>query len=727
MGFGLINSVFIWGFLAISIPIIIHLFFKRQYKHIQWAAIQFLLEAEKRIRKKIKLIELLMLLLRCTVIFLLVILFGKIFLDKTGVFNRPFGGKAIFYHLVLDDSPSMNFIEKDSTPFKKSIQSIKSLAKRLSEKNEEAFFSLYVTSNLKKPIFNKILLNQDAFLKLETYLNSVSTFDIPLSPEICLSEIQKIINPKIEPYHHMLRFYSDYRDSDWSVLNLEQLKSKLESSLGVFESVSFVDSSLGQNNNLAITNVNFSEKKLIKNVPLKFYIEVSNFSNITQKNVDVTMIPPNGMKIKSTIQEIRPNNKEIVAFSYTFSQAGTFDMKWTINEDNLSEDNIKNMSLDIVLGSRILLVDGDAESTSNQFETKFLQTALMPPGDTFSGNQVERKTDSEFEISSIDDYDIIYICNVYRILPQNIQQLSAWVARGGSLVFSLGDQVDASYYNEFLYNSGKGLFPCKLDKIKILNLDERAQFSDINFSHPIFKSFSNDSSKFIFKANFFGWWLIDKDTIAKSKILASFNDVDKSPAFIEKQYEKGKIFLFTSSLDDDWNSWPSEFSYLITQLELVKYCLKDETMSNQFIAGEKIKLNLNSNRYKNKILYVNPVTQTQSLIHPNIKSSEEFEFNYADTFKAGFYHFELLSAKDVKEEKSFSVNIKPEEGISEKGAFPLTLRKLSIPRIYYVDISKDSNEDETSLKNEFWKTIIFALIGVMLIETIAGWYFGGKR
>lgn len=727
MGFGLINSVFIWGFLAICIPIIIHLFFKRQYKHIQWAAIQFLLEAEKRIRKKLKLIELLMLLLRCATIFLFVLLFGKIFMDKTGVFNRPFGGESIFYHVVLDDSPSMNFIEKDSTPFKKSILSIKNLTKRLGEKNEESFFSLYLTSNVNKPIFNKVLLNREAFLKIESFLGTVSTCDAPINPENCLVEIKNTVEQIKEPYHHILRFYSDFRDADWLALNFEQGKNKFEPMLEGFDSVSFVDSSTGRNINLGITSVSFSEKKIIRNVPLKIYVEVSNFSNSNQRNVEVVMIPPNGIKIKKDIPEIRPGSKEVVVFSYTFIHSGSYDMKWAINADNLLEDNTKNMSVDVVAGSRILLVDGDVDRSSNQSETKFLQTALMPPGDTFSGNQVERKTESDFEISSIDEYDVIYICNLYRMLPQNLQQLSTWAARGGSLIFALGDQVDPTYYNEFLFSSGKGIFPAMLDKIKILKLDERAQFSDINFAHPIFKGFSSDTNKFILNANFFGWWQIDLTKSTNFNVLAYFNDTEKSPALIEKQYDKGKVFLFTSSLDDDWNSWPSEFSFLITQLELVKYCLKDETMTNNFIAGEKIKMNLSSNQYKNKILYTDPISKTQSLIRPNIMSSENFEINYAETLKAGFYHFELLSVKDDKENKSFSVNVKPDEGLSEKGGFAASLQKLSIPNINYVDISKDSNEDETNLKNEFWKKIIFALMSVMLLETLAGWYFGGKR
>lgn len=727
MGFGLLNSIFVWGFLAVSIPIIIHLLFKRQYKTIQWAAIQFLLEAEKRIRKRLKLIELLLLFLRCFALFLLALLFGKLFLDKTGFFDKHFGGKPVFYHVVLDDSPSMNFKDDDSTPFQKSISRIKSFVNVLCEKNEESFFSFYVTSNISKPVFQKVLLNRLSYSKFEKYFDQLKTNDVPNKPEICLFEIKKSINLEKDPFHHILRIYSDFRDSDWNSLNSDQLKKSLDSVLGSVENVSFIDSGLRNGVNLGITNIKISEKKVIVNVPLKFSIEVSNFSNKTQKNIEVLMIPSTGLKIKRMIPEINPGSKEIVAFSYAFNEIGNFDLQWQINADGLLEDNVKNISVEVDSGSRILLVDGDPDNSASQTETKYLQTALAPPGDTFSGNKVDKKTESEFEIASCDDYDIIYICNLYRVLPQKLQQLTTWVANGGSLIFTLGDQIDASFYNEFLFKNGSSLLPCKLKSINILNTDDKAQFADIDFTHPIFNSFANEASKFILNANFFGWWKVDSKTIGENKILAFFNDEDKSPALIEKQFQLGKVFLFTSTIDEDWNSWPSEFSYLITQLELIKYCLKDKSKSNLVVAGENIKMNLTTNQFKNKILYLGADNKQQIPINSTSNNPEELEFIFSDTLKTGFYHFESTSLKNIKEIKSFSVNVKPDEGLTEKDVLPATLQKLSIPNINYFDISNDSQKNLTEFKNEYWQSVLILLISVLLLESITAWYFGGKR
>ena len=56
-----LSPIFLWGLLAASVPIIIHLINKRRHKTIQWAAMQFLLKAARESRGKKKLRNILIL------------------------------------------------------------------------------------------------------------------------------------------------------------------------------------------------------------------------------------------------------------------------------------------------------------------------------------------------------------------------------------------------------------------------------------------------------------------------------------------------------------------------------------------------------------------------------------------------------------------------------------------------------------------------------------------
>src|SRR5688572_21121769 len=94
---------FLAGALLVSMPIIIHLINRIRYRRVKWAAMEFLLKAQKRMRRRKILEQLLLLLLRCLLVFLAGVLFAR-FLgcdQMSGKETRPTA-----HVVVLDDSPS---------------------------------------------------------------------------------------------------------------------------------------------------------------------------------------------------------------------------------------------------------------------------------------------------------------------------------------------------------------------------------------------------------------------------------------------------------------------------------------------------------------------------------------------------------------------------------------------------------------------------------------------
>src|SRR5438309_8399615 len=88
----------------ISVPIIIHLINRMRFKRIRWAAMEFLLKAQKRSRRRLIIEQLLLLALRC----LLVALVGLLVLRFVGFSFADIGSKAALHIVLLDDTLSMN-------------------------------------------------------------------------------------------------------------------------------------------------------------------------------------------------------------------------------------------------------------------------------------------------------------------------------------------------------------------------------------------------------------------------------------------------------------------------------------------------------------------------------------------------------------------------------------------------------------------------------------------
>src|SRR5258706_12632741 len=98
--------LFVAGLLAVLLPILIHLLNKRKFKIVDWAAMDFLLDADKKNRRRIRLENLLLLLLRCLAILLLALMFGRLFLP-TSMTAGIVGATQYERIVLLDDSLSL--------------------------------------------------------------------------------------------------------------------------------------------------------------------------------------------------------------------------------------------------------------------------------------------------------------------------------------------------------------------------------------------------------------------------------------------------------------------------------------------------------------------------------------------------------------------------------------------------------------------------------------------
>ena len=124
--FGLWMTTVIAGAGAISIPIIIHLLNRRRFKIVIWAAMRFLLAAQKQNTRRIRLEQLILLLVRTAIVLLVVFAMASVmpWMENLWAGIWPEGGgsttsRATRTHhiLVLDASLSMNVKEGDRTLF----------------------------------------------------------------------------------------------------------------------------------------------------------------------------------------------------------------------------------------------------------------------------------------------------------------------------------------------------------------------------------------------------------------------------------------------------------------------------------------------------------------------------------------------------------------------------------------------------------------------------------
>src|SRR5260370_42344089 len=95
-----LNSALLWGLGLASIPLIIHLLFRRKFRRIEWAPMRYLKLTIQRNRRRIQIEQLLLLLLRTALIVVLVGMVARPIGDAAGI-GRWLGSDTRTSHILL--------------------------------------------------------------------------------------------------------------------------------------------------------------------------------------------------------------------------------------------------------------------------------------------------------------------------------------------------------------------------------------------------------------------------------------------------------------------------------------------------------------------------------------------------------------------------------------------------------------------------------------------------
>jgi hypothetical protein len=94
-GLSAVNPWLLAGAAAIAAPIIIHLLSKRKFRILDWAAMDFLLEAERKNRRRVRMENFIILLLRCLAIALIALLAARPFYQPPSMAQASQEGATI--------------------------------------------------------------------------------------------------------------------------------------------------------------------------------------------------------------------------------------------------------------------------------------------------------------------------------------------------------------------------------------------------------------------------------------------------------------------------------------------------------------------------------------------------------------------------------------------------------------------------------------------------------
>ena len=554
MNFSFTSPWYLLGLLGLALPILIHLLTRRQQTRLKFSAVYLLQQAKKRSVSKSRPNKLLLLLLRCLAIGFLCLALANPILSSGGLENilAPRPSAHVF---VLDDSYSMSATSDQGTLFDRATHTLTELIEELPGNHS---FSLVLASNPTRVVQDWTGDPGKALKWLKAALPSHRTTNIGKAVTVATD----LLNTAPQENKRIF-ILTDMDQNGW---DRDEFPTALaEDSRIQVKIIDFSESQKGLNRAL-VQRVKLNQEFLTNRRVIRVQTTIANLlPDRAIKQLPVTLFI-NGKRQSESTVDLPARGEATHEFSFPLLNNDPVKGHVEIQEDAVTADNRRLFVYQPNRKIKTLVVDGDPRGVAHQHDSFYVEKALNPFSSPMADIEPTVSTLSEFSERDLKQYSVIILCNVRDMAIGLEQELEKFVLRGGALFIGLGDQVDPKYYNEKLGL----LLPVTLKSINQVRTGDKpfrlkAQPSD----HPALKVFKGNMLKEMARIPFRTLYSVEprRDRIFEEPM----HFTNQFPAVIESQFGEGKVLLFVSSLDRDWNNFPIHPTFLPWIQRWVKY------------------------------------------------------------------------------------------------------------------------------------------------------------
>lgn len=465
------------GAALVSSPIIIHLLNRMRIRRVPWAAMEFLLKAQKKNQRRRIIEQLILLLLRVLLVLLIGLLLAR-FISDALAFAQP---QETLHVVVLDDSASMGDRWRLDGETRRTHEIaaqviVNEIARGAVQARTPQALEVLLLSELDAPIRIE-RLNNESIEELRARLADVRPTALHLSPIAGVRKARERFD-RSQNARRVLHLVSDFRQNDWSGGLADELHREIESLtqargaaavavhlLDVADPVrSPTQNEIRGHENIGFVDLQPVTRLAARHMPVEFTATVANFSPAARRNLRI-IVRVNGQPREDasfTIVDVKPGLNS-ATFMANFDQLGPNQVSTTfqVEDTGLTVDNTRYSTIEVRERVPILFVEGDLASRGKAESDAYFLRALF--ADSARGFDIVERAAVELEQPNLDKYSCIFVLNVPRLNDKALANLESYVRAGGGVFFALGDAVDADFYNRKLYAEGRGLFPCPIE------------------------------------------------------------------------------------------------------------------------------------------------------------------------------------------------------------------------------------------------------------------------
>lgn len=527
---------FLAGLAALAIPVIIHLSRRQTKEPVQFPSLMFLQKLPQQTEQRRRIHRWPLLLLRALALALLILAFARPFLDR-----RPEPGAVATAGnrevvVLLDRSYSMSAGDR----WDRAVAAADSVIGSVTggDRGTLILFDSGAESGTESTVDPAAL--RSALADAET-----GPFATRYAPALRYGA--RLLTSSPMPRHEMV-VISDFQASGWDVDGGEISSIRLPAGTQI-SAVPLADVETSFNVTVGDALIEREEVAGRERVTVTAQL---NGSGELPAAVPVSL-SVNGRVVETQDAAFDEGDFARVTFNpVTLPQAGSTRGTLTVGDDDIAADNALHFVLATDQRMGVLVIDGSAGGAGSSF---FLERAL-DIGDE-PGFRVDLRRSSNLSSADLAANSVVILNQASFPDGETGERLRGFVEEGGGLIMLMGTNPVGSW---------SGVLP------SIPQAVDRTQRGGTNIGfidtgHPIFEAFASPRSGDFGVARFYRYRPLPADNFPR--VLARFGD--GGVALAEKPVEQGRVLVWTSTLDSNWNDLSIQPVFLPFLHQMVRY------------------------------------------------------------------------------------------------------------------------------------------------------------
>jgi hypothetical protein len=535
-----LNPIFLFGAMAATLPVLVHLVRRTRAVKIQYPSLMFLRRIEQKTIRKRKLRNLLLLALRCAALLLLALAFARPYFTGPAPVSASASRPASV--ILVDGSYSTRY----GDVFNRAKQAARDVINKAAANEQIAL----------------VLFSQGYEILMPLKSNSAEAIAIldQMQPGYGATDYLQAIQSAIallkdaDAGERRIHLISDFQDAGW---NRSAPPIKVPPDIKLLP----IDVADSNASNLAVSDVKADSVIYAQKYASKIVTRINNFSQEATRDAAVEL-KLNDLTVERRQLSLEAGASQAVEFTGFNVPEGSNAASVEISGDGFHLDNRFFFTIKRENQTKVLVIETAVRGRSESF---FLQQSLVA-GEN-NQHALTLKTPGTINPAELEQFRVIIINDAAGISEALGRALKNFAEQGGGLIIAAGKHTDRDEFNKVF----SGIAPAQLGET--VQSRGYALMSQVKTDHPIFGPFARSGRLTSTRV-----YAYHRATPTEGAMTIAALD-DGSPILVEAAAARGKVLLVNTSLDTAWNDLPLTPMFLPLVRQMLEYLGGRESVS----------------------------------------------------------------------------------------------------------------------------------------------------